>query len=584
MRGSGPLQVCAVPDGAKLPNHGPVPLLSPTVDPGKHGVRLEAARDEVVAFQLILRGDTSNPVRVEVSSVDLVEAGGSVIGSQFVQFFLAHHVRVDPGGYTWGPPTQVLEWPDFYPDALVPFAGTCGARSTLVPTVEVPAPGGGHQLVWVDVHVPRDQAPGTYRGSVRVSHRGNTLSLPLEVRVSNATLPSAPTLDAVAELYDAYAREGVGTDPEAPGWAGMARCYQQLAHAHRAVFIERAARAPATWESYDRAHGPALDGTLFTASHGYSGPGEGTPVSTWRTPWPQIYNGRLDAPLSDEQLAQYERLAGDWDHRVEERGWARTRYFAYLFDEVDGPTDEGAAPSSSSHDEYVVMAHRQMARVQQALDRGARRHAIDLIWTSHSNPAQWAGRAGLDLAGTIRLWCPNAQAAPPEYLAERIAHGERAWFYHAGHPSVGAHSINVPGFEMRTWGVIAARYGLTGFLLWAANLSDADDPFRSPSYKAGDDRFGNGTLVYPGNRLPKIGLPATPGPIPSVRLKMLRRGIQDADLAALARRAGRGAEIDRLLRETVPAALADAHGRPTWPSNLAAWDSFHSRLLALAQP
>jgi hypothetical protein len=575
--------VCAAPDGAKLPNHGPVPLLSASIDPRAQGVRLEAARDEVVAFQLILKATSAAALELVVAASDLAGPLGSAIPSSSIQLFLAHHVRVDPGGYTWGPATRVLEWPDFYPDALVPFSSPCGGGSPLVTSIRVPTPDGPSQMVWVDVHVPRDQRPGAYRGSLRVAHQGSELRLPLEVDVTAATLRATPSLDVVAELYHAYAREGAGTEMASPAWKAMAHCYQQLAHAHRAVFVERKRSPPDAWGDYDQAHGPALDGTLFTPRRGYHGPGQGAPVSVWRTPWPQRYDGRLERPLSEAEVAAYERLAGAWDRHVSEQGWDRVRTFAYVFDEIDGPQDAGGSAAGIAGG-YLAMAHREFARVQAALDRGARIHPIDLIWTSHADPSTWSGNPGHDLAGIVRLWCPNARAAPPEFLRGRIARGERAWFYHAGHPSIGAHSINVPGFEMRTWGVVAARYGLQGMFVWAADFSDPEDPYRKPSYKSRDDRFGNGTLVYPGNRLPVIGLPAAPGPIPSLRLKMLRRGIQDADLAALAREAGRAGAVDELLRETIPRALSEGRGKPSWPTDLGAWDAFHRRLLQLATP
>jgi hypothetical protein len=582
--GPGPVLVCAAPDGAKLPNHGPVPVLSASVDPRQHGVRLKAARDEVVAFQLILKATSATPLDLEVSPSDLLGPSGSVIPSGSVQLFLAHHVRVDPGGYTWGPATRVLKWPEFYPDALVPFVAPCGGGAPLVSSIRVPTRDGSNQMVWVDIHVPSGQPPGSYRGTLRVAHRGDAVQVPLEVDVTRSTLPAAPSLDAVAELYYAYARESVGSDIASPAWRAMAQCYQQLAHAHRATFVERVRAAPDGWADYDLAHGPALDGSLFTHRYGYAGPGQGVPVPVWRTPWPQLHDGRLQRPLPQDEVANYERLAKAWDRHAREMRWDRTRYFAYVFDEIDGPTDATSGGAAQPGGDYLAMAHREIARVQEALDRGAGRRSIDLIWTSHSDPSTWVGKPDHDLTRVVRLWCPNAKAAAPAFLGSRIARGERAWFYHAGHPSIGAHSINVPGYEMRTWGVIAARYGLNGMLVWAANLSDAEDPYRRPSHKRAEDRFGNGTLVYPGNLLPSIGLPAAPGPIPSVRLKMLRRGIQDADLADLARSAGRAAAVDQLLRETIPRALAEGRGRPSWPTDLGAWDSFHRRLLELAEP
>ncbi len=204
-----------------------------------------------------------------------------------------------------------------------------------------------------------------------------------------------------------------------------------------------------------------------------------------------------------------------------------------------------------------------------------------MLWTSHSNPADWAADLALDLRGKVRLWAPNAHAADPVFLAEQRSRGDRNWFYHSGHPAVGVHSINASGIELRTWGVIAARYGIDGVLMWAVNLGNDDKPFADPSYKPDDDRFGNGVLVYPGNQLPKIGFAASPGAIPSARLKAWRRGLQDFELIELARQ-NAPAETEALVRGIMPRALAEGEGRAAWSSDPAAWIEFKRALLALA--
>ena len=175
--------------------------------------------------------------------------------------------------------------------------------------------------------------------------------------------------------------------------------------------------------------------------------------------------------------------------------------------------------------------------------------SVDLIWTSHTDPQTWQGIPGEDLKDITRLWTPSANSAKTNYLADRKKEGDRIWFYHSGHPAVGIHSINASGIEMRSWGVITARYNFDGHFMWALNLSDRDQPYHYPSYKKDDDRFGNGTMVYPGNKLDTIGMKSIPGPIPSMRLKAWRRGLQDAELIFLARKAGHEKEVDQMLKK-----------------------------------
>ena len=609
--GPGALTTCVASDMARLPSHGPVPHEAWLFD--GEAVKLHAARNETVAFQVVLKGKGVSPAaRVKLAVSDLLGPGGAKIrAATHAHRFLANYVWVEPGGYTWGAKSEVLPWPDFYPDALVPFGTRCllkkdgslGKSEAVMDSFKVPPRDGHNQAVWIDLHVPQDQKPGAYSGKVTVSTSGKTVDLPVKLKVYAATLPNETSIHAVGELYAPYARDGVGSDVREPAWQRMAHCYQQLAHRHRTVFIERMGEikgldelgeepAPGAWGAYDKAFGPSLSGKLFTPARGYlSGPGAGVPVSAWRTPWVQAYNGRLKEPLARAELNSFTRLAKAFAAHALEQKW-KSYFFAYIFDEVEGGTDvdsdQRRGEAKATDDEhYLKMAHEQMRYVQEALDNGAREVAkdlrIDLMWTSHANPARWAASPGIDLSGIIRLWVPNAAAADTTFLPKRsTGANEQIWFYHEGHPSVGIHAINASGVEMRTWGVIAARYGFTGTFMWAVNLGDHAEPYRKPSYKNSDDRFGNGTLVYPGKGLTTVGLPALSEPVPSMRLKMWRRGLQDAELAALAKKKGGTLAVKELLEEVVPRALSEGKGGAAWPSDSARWAAFHRKLLQLA--
>lgn len=592
-QGPGALSICALHPSARPTADADLPPGRPWVDLEEGPLALHAARNEVVSFQLGLSASGLAEQQVSVQLTDLTGPDGALLEAQpNAQLFLAHFVQVDPGGYTWGPQSQVLPWPERYPDALIPFRKPCQPQETLIQTFPVPAPDHENQLVWVDLYVPPQTPPGQYQGQLQVKSEGQTREIPLRLQVWEATLPHTNSVDAFTELYQAYSSEGIQGGLLNPAWRQMARCYQQLAHQHRVVFAERFSQTPGpqlenpepdpeAWANYDDAYHGALSGELFSAQQGYHGPGQDTPVSVWRTPWPQVWNEKVTSSLRRSTLYEYEDLARAFTQHVLERGWTRTRLLAYLFDEVDGGTDED---HSALTPEQIKLAHEQMRRVQLSLDLGSPEIPIDLLWTSHADPSAWTQDPELDLRGTIRLWAPNAAAARPDFLQERAQQGERAWFYHAGHPHVGLHTINASGLELRTWGLLAARYQLQGNFIWAADLGDPEAPWAHPSYRREDDRFGNGTLVYPGARLDRIGHLSAPGPIPSMRLKAWRRGLQDAELAQLARSKGHAQEVDQRLKEHIPAALAEveAGDDPTWPQDAASWDALRLDLLRWA--
>ncbi|MEM6988435.1 MAG: glycoside hydrolase domain-containing protein, partial [Pseudomonadota bacterium] len=523
---------------------------------------------------------------VSISWDPFVNSAGDATEQPELRLFQAHYHRVSNGGYRWGPRSELLPWPADYPDALVPATTGClGDRQTLFNTVTPAASPHNNALAWVDLYSPASLPVGTYLTHVHLTRGGRALaSIPIELQVWPTRMPAQPVISAVGELYRTYRLEGAGEDPKDRAWQTMSQCYQQLAHQHRVVFLERSPDRPHTetdWQHYADTWGPALDGSLFTEDYGYSGTGYATPVGVWRTPWPQPYDVKLQGPLESDEVEQYRAFAAQWQDQAVTRGWTDPFTFAYVFDEVDGPNDEDTGVKRA--DAYIAMTHAQMDRVQTAIDQGAPQLDIPLIWTSHSNPATWQDRDALDLRGITRLWAPNAHAADPRFLQAREAAGETTWFYHSGHPAVGAHSINASGIDMRTWGVIGARYGITGQLMWAVNLGSDARPFAEPMYKPDDDRFGNGVMVYPGNQLRKIGYPAVAGPIPSIRLKLWRRGLQDADLIALARDIA-PAETDALVRNMMPHALADAVSmgrKKQWSARTGDWIAFKKALLAL---
>lgn len=577
------LAVCAASDMAKLPNHGPVPLEHPSLALKKHALQIEAVRNEVIAFQLVLQNRGSKYARdVSVVTNDFVSPVGKITAKPNVSLYQAWYHYVDRGGYQWGPSSTVLDWPEFYPDALVPQnSGCAGGKKQLFSSISIGAEKNSLQSVWLDIYIPHDQKAGLYKSTIALETAdGAAVQIPVELTLHNATLPDKPSIDAVGEVYRSYRLEGAGTDFRTTSWRAMAHCYQALAHQHRMIFIERTTVTDAEdWGSYDAIYGPILNGQLFTDENGYVGPGANTPITIWRTPWSQDYDVEIEAPLTDDELQNYVAKARQWTQHVEEQGWANTDFFAYIFDEIDGP--DGKKAMSIVRKKYLEMAHTQIMRVQNALDEGAGNQSIDLMWTSHSDPFEWAGIEGLDLSGTTRFWVPNGGAASPAFLQQRRAKGEKVWFYHNGHPAVGVHSINASGIEMRTWGVIGARYGFDGQLMWAVNLGSDEQPFARPSYKDEDDRFGNGVMVYPGNQLEKIGFPASPGPIPSMRLKAWRRGLQDAELALLAKQKN-PQKVEALLMKLVPKALAEGQGDAAWSNDPADWIEFRRALLQLA--
>src|SRR5690606_8090933 len=106
--------------------------------------------------------------------------------------------------------------------------------------------------------------------------------------------------------------------------------------------------------------------------------------------------------------------------------------------------------------------------------------------------------------------------------------GVRFWTYNGRAPSAGNMTIDQPGVALRTWGWIAERYGVELWFAWeglyytdrynrpAGPTDVMHQPLTYDERRKGGEERGNGD-----------GLLAYPGPLPSLRLKALRRGLQD---------------------------------------------------------
>ena len=131
-----------------------------------------------------------------------------------------------------------------------------------------------------------------------------------------------------------------------------------------------------------------------------------------------------------------------------------------------------------------------------------------------------------DLDGAIDIWIPK----PPYYVKNTEAfdrkrkNGDRVWFYTCTDP--GGTYVNrfLDGALIRTRLIHTAnyRYHFEGYLHWGFNCYHAGngDPFNTANliHPAGDSH-----IVYPGSE----------GPWGSVRLEMMRCGIEDYELLTL---------------------------------------------------
>ena len=167
----------------------------------------------------------------------------------------------------------------------------------------------------------------------------------------------------------------------------------------------------------------------------------------------------------------------------------------------------------------------------------------------------------------------------PSPASTRAVLGERFWTYNGRPPAAGSLTLDTDGVALRTWGWIAERYDVELWHAWEGlYFSDRyNDGGRTDVLRDSltfDERTRGGTDFGNGD-----GVLAYPGPRPSLRLKALRRGLEDRLLLRELDSCGGAERARRIVRRVVPRALGEARGSVSWSLDENVWESARLEVL-----
>jgi hypothetical protein len=505
-------------------------------------VKLFAARNEIVAFQLVVEADAQG---IETLTVALPELASPLSTIRYtpgdrdptrylgrpIQLFSLHYLNVTKetkAAWAWAPgspaaPRGTIGWK---PVALVPENARRGKGG--FPLKVGPD---RNQGVWVDIYTGRDRPAGIYRGAVVVGADGHGQDVPLELEVLDFALPDENSLHAIVyyepeqpELY-----HGRNLDP----------AYDRFAHRQRIELVH------AYDEGSVRAHAGRFDGSDFSLAKGYEGPGEGV----GDTVVPPTFYG--PGPLYEDPASA--RKASDrWMSFLKET-LPRAMTFLYLPDE----------PSTA-----------ELPRVRRIAE------------SIHANPGP-GGRLPTfvtkaivpELMGAIDIWCVPPQAYDIAKADAERRKGHRVWFYNGGRPQGPTLLIDAPATDARVVAWAAFKHDVDVYFFWHGvhwlhnrqkqgdrrqnvwadpitfdNRGQPQKPVLDQGYLNGD-----GVLMYPGEeRVHPEEDRGVSGPCSTVQLANLRRGLQDHVYLTLARRLGLSAVVEESLASLVPRVFSDA--------------------------
>lgn len=534
-------------------------------------VVLQAAANEVVSWQVIVACGAAPRRGVRVRLGDLRgEGNGGSIAAGNARLFRLWYIASPP-------PAAAARW---HGDACLPLAAPF-AETFDVPAADNAVPGQVCQAVWADIHVPRDTPPGEYRGTIAVETAALPAApalLPLRLTVLPLTLPDTPSFPVELNCYGGLAAfAGVGEDD--PRAAETEWRFHRLAREHRLNLnslpyrqngrVERslcpllegdgASLRVADWTPFDTRLGPLLDGSAFTPAKGYLGPGAGMPVSHLYLPlnenWPlplakwygdhAVLGNRLrfgewaksSRPLEEAFPAAfkdgYAAVARQFAVHFRDRGWTNTVFEFFLnnkyYYKVAFFGAAGGRHGSSfwlldepaDHDDYA--ANRFFMRLAASGFAAANAPEVRLVCRADISQPEMA-RGLLD--NVCGLWMCGAGGIRGGYVAtaaarRRFLPAETFWLNGGGPPFAAPAARMLPPL-LNAWACGAAGAMPYWFVLGGGDWRRPDDL----------------ALYYTGRGFAD-GRRDHPGPLPGVRLKLLRRAQQDIEyLNLLAARPG----------------------------------------------
>lgn len=538
--------------------------VQPTTTPSAEtSILLSGPRKSFQAHQIVITAINGGLLGVEAEASSLSDGQGNEIDSQNLTLFRQHFIDfAAAAGATGGSepvPEHSVTADTRLPDPLIPLVHPMDGNPLGQPFAVAE---GTNQPLWLDVYIPGDTPAGTYTGSVTITDQdGQLFEVPLTLEVWDLDLPDMTSvttwfifrIDNLVNYHsdteDCYP-SGCWLDwTERP--RTIVKRYEELAHRHRIDTGQHFIREPVDgcnppddFSQFDEEMAPYMDGTYFQ---------DGVPSTRFSL---GFYPGSTEwgwgAGCSQQE---YSAMAAAWADHLRQLGWF-DRSYIYALDEPPA----SAYPDIALHSSWL-RAGDPGWKEQIVLTTTPKFEYADLL-----NPA--VGIYDINPPYFSFTEDPNTVDSHVDAYGrfsvdELFEQGIRIWFYEScsvvpPSPTFGTNTLDGAEPQMLMWGSWFER--ATGFLFWAVNAWDEDDPWGTNHESFA--KTGDGVLIYPGHHdglnAPHGSPPdvAVDGPIPSYRLKMIRAGLQDWALFDLADQLGLG----DYAREQVAQVYGQFHG------------------------
>lgn len=527
-------------------------------------IRIFGARNEVVGCQVILEAAGTGAQEISLSLDSLAGPGYTLANAEKnsspfsfvgkrIEIFTESYINVRSRFDWWLWPARPL--PDdlhtgWIPDPLVPCDGAALSGRGGFPCS---IPPGSNQGVWIDVYIPKDAPPGIYRGEVRIQEGSKPpRRVPVELKVYGFTLPDETHLhNHVFTTWPPIVKRHGAPDNTADYWK-VFRNYANVFHRHRLDLTD----GHRTLDTFSVHLAGYYTGEWYSPGYGYEGPGMFIGNRTYSIgTYDQPNDGWRSGFFPDDPGA-WQRAADRWEEWFRKNAPAVVR-FKYMEDEPSYSRWPGVIRKAD-----WIRASNGPGRfldilVTTRIGEELKGHVTFFMVTGQSGWADSGGTTGYDL----------------KVVASTRREGYKVGFYGGGRPSFGdPFPLDDFASDARVNPWIAWKYNADQYFLWeTAYYADYQVNGWAEAYP--------GTIVYTGeDKIFPQEDRGIPGPIVSLRLKNLRRGMQDYEYFWLAREAG--IDVSAIIDKVVPHAFNDYSRefvsqaqQPTWATRGSVYES-----------
>ena len=496
---------------------------------------LNTFKGDVEGGQIIINPDKDvNKFNFKVKDLSL-DGGDAKLSADLFEVYAERYINVYQS-------TSGNTYTGWYPDALVPIKNYAAKRDNKISK-------GDNQGIWINVNIPQNAVPGTYKGTGELTLDDETIEVPMTVNVYDIDMP-----DEVHAVTSYYINPQMISKFDKPATDEYHSVYYEFALSKRVTPI-CFPDFPGVNQKYDAAE-------YADAVAEYV---KDLRITSYALPYVGDGSGVVDQSYCEEILSALAEKNVELIQKGENVDLFKKAHF-YLGALIDEPVPE-KYDRVRECDLRIQKAKLKIAASEILEDYPELQESVKKL--KHVVTCKITSQLyGTDEVGGVQTWCPTtdhfsgekARALAIERMnsSDRTG-GEGVWWYGCCFPvnPYPTYHIDDDYLTMRLMKWMQYDYKIQGSIYWELNYWDkqvnnkqvSGNPWEDPLSFEGCN--GDGRLIYPGAKY------AVNGPISTLRMEGIRESAEDYELLWLAEKGiesineefGKNYDPDKILKK-----------------------------------